>query len=1184
MTRKLVDDLQRLQRDEGLRPDLIFFTGDLAFGQLGPEEGRNLRDQFDVAFKFLEAVRTAFEPSLLKTNVFLVPGNHDVDRTQVSTMVKTWQAGLKELSDVVEMVQQAGIDWQQVTVRLKPYRDALNRHGYQHLLPADHAQHLIYTAIRDFDGLRVGIGGFNSAWSCHRNGEKGQLWMAGDWQQQKLAPELRSADVRIALAHHPPNWLVEAEENDFSRGLRQDFRFLLHGHEHKKWVEPLEGGNYVVFSAAACYQGSKIENGYSLVCLKPMAGQGEVWLRRFDADGGGWVRRPVAKHAEDGVWPLQLNWLKELETSSSQEVEAQPVTSAPKTPPAQAPPTLPRYLERLRAEHAYLRLAGFVTKLRVGLELEKVYVPLRANVRHSMFEAEHGEVRSRRDLRKLAQEQQDERRDLPFDQALQLAQRYQLPGVVVLGDPGSGKTTLLKHFVQLATEPAGPVALGLPAETIPVLIELRRLPDPTAGFAAALEAALGFQLDGPESPERCRKLAQYLRDRGGLLVLLDGLDEVADPSERAAVSAWLDKALDQYPRSRFVVTSRYAGYQGDARLGGRFLELHVQDLKPQEARRFIRDWYRVVERLEGVGEAVATLGDVDTTDGEAELEAAADAKADRLCADIFEGDDPRTESLRKLATNPLMLQNLCLVHRDRRSLPGRRVDLYEECVMVLLETWRGAKGLRIDLSAKEAMTLLQPLAYYLHRAEEREAPGVELAEQLREPLRELGRDPEEGLSLLEEIRQQSGVLVAVGEGNYGFLHLSFQEYLCALYFQNRVGEPGGLDELAEHFGEKWWREVILLALGLSTPSLFRPLMDACLRAGVLAQDASLVDDCLRDAHVSTPLPFLEALQRGLDSSDECYHALRPLRGLRGWREARVGEESGVEIVGRLAENAEATAAVRRLAAELLGKEAHPAGGPVAEPARSGEEARAGQERVHEKDGSVLVFVPGGEYPMGADDITDDEKPFHAVRLSPYWIGKYPVTNAQFQEFLEAKPDQPKPEIWDDKQFNQPDQPVVGVSWNEAQAYCAWAGLELPSEARWEAAARGPEGRKYPWGEGEPTPEVANFADDDWNAHVGKTTPVDAYPQGAGPFGTLDQAGNVWEWCADAWDEKAYQKRVDTLSTDPLSTSRDPAVRVLRGGSWASQAWHLRAAYRNRYGADDRNRYFGFRVCVSSSEL
>ncbi len=738
-----------------------------------------------------------------------------------------------------------------------------------------------------------------------------------------------------------------------------------------------------------------------------------------------------------------------------------------------------------------------------------------------------------------------EDREVPFDEALALAEKHGLRGAVVLGDPGTGKTTLLKHFVL-----AGPARLGLPAETVPVLLELRRLADPGAGLLPALTGAIERIAPGLDAAAFAKRLLR----RDHLLVLVDGLDEIADATQRAEVSRWLEEAaMTSLKDSVFVVTSRYAGYKGDARLTGRFLELHVRDLTEAEARRFLQDWYGAVEAQAELGRAPEVA------------ERLATEAADDLALRIFTADDPRTVSLRELATNPLLLQILCLVHRDRKHLPERRVDLYGECCAVLLELWRRAKGMPVVLTASQSLKLLQPLAYWLHTEGRKEAGGAEILPLLAAPLRELGRGADEGEALLEAIRDQSGLLVNVGPA-YAFLHLSFQEYLSARHVQDQiVRAPELLAGLAGHFGETWWREVILLAVGLDNPSLFEPLLSTLLRQETLQRDVRLADDLLRDASAVTPRPLLTALAGGIASAQERYHALRLLRALPGWDAEPLPDGAmGTAVVSRLLTDPDPQAA--GMAAELLGIE-RPA------PRRTGrQEPAAGEERRNEVDGTVLLYVPGGEYTLGSDDISGEEKPVHRVVLSPFWIAKYPVTNEQYALFLAANPGTREPAYWADKQLNQPEQPVVGVSWEEAQAYCRWAGLRLPSEAQWEAAARGPDGRRYPWGNDEPTPEHANFGN-----REGRTTPVGSYPKGAGPFGALDQAGNVWEWCEDVWDAAAYRERDGQC--DPVTTTGEPAVRCLRGGSWVYDARYLAVAYRLRDTASSRDRYVGFRCLL-----
>jgi formylglycine-generating enzyme required for sulfatase activity len=533
----------------------------------------------------------------------------------------------------------------------------------------------------------------------------------------------------------------------------------------------------------------------------------------------------------------------------------------------------------------------------------------------------------------------------------------------------------------------------------------------------------------------------------------------------------------------------------------------------------------------------------------------------------------------------MLLQILCLVHRSSNYLPESRAKLYQECAEVLLERWRRAKGLPIILSAAQALKLLQPLAHWMHTQERKEVQLAEIRPLLAEPLHELGKSPADAEPLLNAIRDQSGLLVSLeaGEqGAYAFLHLSFQEYLCARHIQDRVlRDPDLLAQLAERCGETWWREVLLLSLGLDTPSLFEPLMAELLCRDALRENPpKLIEDCLRDAACVTARPLLQALAGGLEGNER-YQALRLLRSLHGWEsQTSADDTAGRELVERLLTDLDPQ--VAGMAAELLGVPASTLAvatrrGSKTRPAKPGEPA-PGEERLHEVDGTVLLYVPGGEYTLGTDDISDDERPVHRVVLSPFWIAKYPVTNEQYARFLAANPGSELPELWNDKSLSQAQRPVVGVSWEEAQAYCRWAGLRLPSEAQWEAAARGADQRRYPWGNDAPTAERASFA-----GHEGGTTPVGAYPEGAGPFGALDQAGNVSEWCEDVWDPEAYRQRDG--QRDPVApivpTIGDAAARCLRGGSWSLGARNLAAAYRGSLRSSARYWDIGFRCLLPS---
>ena len=219
-------------------------------------------------------------------------------------------------------------------------------------------------------------------------------------------------------------------------------------------------------------------------------------------------------------------------------------------------------------------------------------------------------------------------------------------------------------------------------------------------------------------------------------------------------------------------------------------------------------------------------------------------------------------------------------------------------------------------------------------------------------------------------------------------------------------------------------------------------------------------------------------------------------------------------------------------------------------------------KINPVDGTELIRIPAGPFIMGSDDGPKSERPQHEEHLEEYFIARHPVTNAQYRRFIEAIGHR-EPYSWDDKRLIQPNQPVVRVSWHDAVAYCRWAGLRLPSEAEWEKAARGTDGRRWPWGNDAPTEKHCNF-----DTKVGSSGEVGSYPQGASPYGCHDMAGNVWEWCSTKWRED-YSQQAD----DPLEGN---GGRVLRGGSFYNNADGVRCARRIRYDPHDWNRRRGFR--------
>jgi formylglycine-generating enzyme required for sulfatase activity len=219
----------------------------------------------------------------------------------------------------------------------------------------------------------------------------------------------------------------------------------------------------------------------------------------------------------------------------------------------------------------------------------------------------------------------------------------------------------------------------------------------------------------------------------------------------------------------------------------------------------------------------------------------------------------------------------------------------------------------------------------------------------------------------------------------------------------------------------------------------------------------------------------------------------------------------------------------------------------------------------------MVLVPAGEFTMGSMGGDPDEQPMRQIYVGAFFLDKHQVAVSQYARFLEATHHDSPPE-WTlmNKQTNR-NRPVANVDWVEADAFCKWAGKRLPTEAEWEKAARGTDGRVYPWGNEPPTRFHANSGKEVFSSH-GTLTPVGTLEAGKSPYGIYDMAGNVWEWVSDWYDQDYYK-------TGPLQNPPGPRkgdYKVVRGGSWGSGTEDLRAANREVHLPSFRGFGTGFR--------
>ncbi len=241
-----------------------------------------------------------------------------------------------------------------------------------------------------------------------------------------------------------------------------------------------------------------------------------------------------------------------------------------------------------------------------------------------------------------------------------------------------------------------------------------------------------------------------------------------------------------------------------------------------------------------------------------------------------------------------------------------------------------------------------------------------------------------------------------------------------------------------------------------------------------------------------------------------------------------------------------------------------------------------------------VLVPAGEFEMGTEGppAEPDEAPKHRVHLDAFYIGKYEVTNGNYAVFVKStghappvSPDNPEPlfNLWRGGTMlpGVEDLPVINVSWEDAAAYCKWAGGRLPTEAEWEKAARGTDGRTYPWGNDPVTGNRTNYGIAEVTFWEGPTTLAkkDQYEFGKSPYGAYEMAGNVWEWVQDWYDPEYYKNSPAKNPTGPASGQ----FKVKRGGSWQNAPDKLRSTNRSKQPPADKRTYIGIRCAKDAKD-
>lgn len=806
------------------------------------------------------------------------------------------------------------------------------------------------------------------------------------------------------------------------------------------------------------------------------------------------------------------------------------------------------YLAYLTDRHYYLSLKGMGVSDRVPLKLNllDLYVPLKARM-----ELPEGET-WKRDLSLAGRDITDHKQEmLHFGEPVPLLEVLKHhSGAIVLGDPGAGKTTFLKYLALRLARGEG-AKIGL-SDFLPILL-------PLAAFANALQTRdirlddfiaeyfAGIGIDLPIGP----MLSEALK-AGRALILLDGLDEVRDLNMRNTV---VERVVDFFAFHRregnkFVLTSRVVGYRAVRPSAEDLAECTIVDFEEDEIEEFVKHWTAAIERQAQGNTAVAR----------------ADAETDRR--ELLDAIN-QNPGVRQLASTPLLLTILALMKRQGVSLPERRVQLYDQYVNTLLSTWNRARSLSgrapgRDIDEIQTVRILAPLALWMHEI----SPGVGLVgrEEMRRKLEELFHERgdvsphQASRQFLQDVREHAALLLERGPGEYGFIHLTFEEYLAAvaLALKGQGDSTPIIETLSRHVGEQAWREVTLLTIGYLGIRQQLPKI-----AGQVVE--SLVED--------KPGPPGEAVVLAGDAVLDTWPGGVPLQS----------KERVTQALLETMQDAAIRPELRRHAGLLLG-------------------------RLGWRPGDLDRFseVPAGEFQAG---IKKEAKEIPYM----YFAAKYPVTNIQFARFvkedgyqtreywseagwewragkydsrslegverdwLEHRPLSKRniPYYWHNIELSNPIVPVVGVCWFEAEAYCNWLAkkivavpegyvIRLPRNDEWERAARGTDGREYPWGEGFNKAAANTWDSEATGSGLGGTTAVATFPQGISPTDTWDMSGNVWEWTSSWYDE-------------------DRKYRIVRGGSWIGYQWFARASFCNWSIPLMFNDDLGFRIVIAPKD-
>jgi formylglycine-generating enzyme required for sulfatase activity/energy-coupling factor transporter ATP-binding protein EcfA2 len=780
--------------------------------------------------------------------------------------------------------------------------------------------------------------------------------------------------------------------------------------------------------------------------------------------------------------------------------------------------------------------------------------------------------------------------------------------LLIVGDPGSGKTTLTKYYAMTCLSDDGWRKLGFRDAPLPIYLPLREVTFDADRLPASLAESLSVWARKHGLEVSQAQFDGWLRNRRTLL-LLDGLDEVRALEERRSICEWVKRNAEDphLAKAAFVVTSRWTGYRrlDQVELTCPHLRADVKDFSLDQQKQFLTNWFTAALLREPcpVGEPQGKWQRNQTQK--------ALCHAQEVVSYL---DLDCNRSLRDLVAVPLLLQIVAVIWKERGIRPRTRQDLYNHVMGYLLEYRDAERGLEPLFSAEQSLRVLRPAALWMQQ--ELQVDEVEkgrLHEKMQAKIHSLNPHVS-ARRLFENLRDRAGIIADYSTTAYIFRHKSFREYLAGRELATQSLDGARLQQLAGHLGDDWWEETLRFFLGHANEDQFDGFLKAvfqCFRSEDLDVNRQrLLQIMIEEACEKKIDSLVVCLNEPDDPADGAIRkrclldCLKTIDSPGAWEAVRAYAHT--EGIGA------------DYARELLAQ--RPEESPVIEALRARipsvkERGMVGFRNPFEFN-AEYIRIPGGTFKYPVTEKTET--------VGDLYFAKYPVTNQRyrlfisylggeearlkdmvplasfskaalafaakekgFKEYLGADPGQwavrLKAEYDEEKRFKGDDQPVVGVSWFDANVYCLWLSMleaaaqgmtvenlgreyRLPREVEWVWAAfgRAPGGglREYPWPaeKGQPSDKLANY-----NQNVGATTPVGRYPDGATTEGLMDMAGNVWEWMENRYGHKDY-----------------PEARSLRGGSWYVSENYLGCSGRLYVVPDFRLNDVGFRVVCSQS--